>query len=355
MSKQSPLIPSDAYNSFLSDLKKRINSAQIKAALAVNQELILLYWRMGLDILEREQTEGWGSKVIRRLSKDLKREFPDMRGFSPRNLQYMRALAEAYPDETIVLQVIAQIPWGHNQSLLNKLNSRPQRLWYAQKALENGWSRSILDIQIDTDLLGRQGGADTNFERTLPPKDSDLSQQLLKDPYNFSFLKLETASQERDLERALVEHIREFLLELGVGFAFVGSQYRLEVEGSEFFIDLLFYHLKLRRYVVIDLKTTDFKPEFAGKMNFYVNAVDNMLAEAWDEPTIGIVLCKSKKKTIVEYALNSISTPIGVSTYKLRESLPPELRDCLPTAEQLQAELEVAAKEVTAQTDETTP
>lgn len=355
MPNQSPLIPPDAYNAFLSDLKKRINSAQIKAALAVNQELILLYWRIGSDILQREQTEGWGSKVIRRLSQDLKREFPDMRGFSPRNLQYMRALAEAYPDESIVLQLIAQIPWGHNQSLLNKLNSRPHRLWYAQQALENGWSRSILDIQIDTNLLDRQGGADTNFERTLPPTDSDLSQQLLKDPYNFSFLKLEKASQERDLERALVEHIREFLLELGVGFAFVGSQYRLEVDGSEFFIDLLFYHLKLRRYVVIDLKTADFKPEFAGKMNFYVNAVDNMLAEDWDEPTIGIVLCKSKRKTIVEYALNSISTPIGVSTYKLRENLPPELRDCLPTAEQLQAELEVAAKEVTTQADNTSP
>lgn len=355
MPKKSPLIPPDAYNAFLSDLKKRINSAQIKAALAVNQELILLYWRIGSDILQREQTEGWGSKVISRLSKDLKREFPDMRGFSLRNLQYMRALAEAYPDESIVLQVIAQIPWGHNQSLLNKLNSRPQRLWYAQQAMENGWSRSILEAQIDTNLLARQGVADTNFERTLPPQDSDLSQQLLKDPYNFSFLKLEKASQERDLERALVGHIREFLLELGVGFAFVGSQYRLEIEGSEFFIDLLFYHLKLRRYVVIDLKTTDFKPEFAGKMNFYVHAVDNMLAEDWDEPTIGIVLCKSKRKTIVEYALDSINTPIGVSTYKLRESLPPELRDCLPTAEQLQAELEVAAKEVKAQTDNTSP
>ncbi len=344
MSSQIPLVSSDAYNAFLSDLKERIRSAQIKAALAVNHELIVLYWQLGREILQREKTEGWGSKVITRLSKDLKREFPDTKGFSPRNLRYMRALAEAYSDEAIVLRVIAQIPWGHNQSLINKLKDQKQRLWYAQQTMQYGWSRNILEMQIESNLLGRQGEAATNFDRTLPPKDSDLSNHLLKDPYNFGFLKLEQASQERDLERALVSHIREFLLELGVGFAFVGSQYRLEVDGNEFFIDLLFYHLKLRRYVVIDLKTTDFKPEFAGKMNFYVNAVNDMLCEEWDEPTIGIVLCKSKNKTIAEFALNSINSPIGVSTYKLREELPPELRDCLPTAEQLEVELDFAMK-----------
>lgn len=352
MSSQLPLIPSDAYNAFLSDIKDRIRSAQIKAALAVNHELIVLYWQMGREILRREKTEGWGSKVINRLSKDLKREFPDTKGFSPRNLRYMRALADAYPDEAIVLRVIAQIPWGHNQSLINKLSNQEKRLWYAQRTMEYGWSRSILEMQIETNLLGRQGEAATNFDRTLPPQDSDLSNHLLKDPYNFGFLKLEKASQERDLERALVSHIREFLLELGVGFAFVGSQYRLEVAGSEFFIDLLFYHLKLRRYVVIDLKTTDFKPEFAGKMNFYVNAVNDMLCEEWDNPTIGIVLCKSKNKTIAEFALNSISSPIGISTYKLREELPPELRDCLPTAEQLEVELDFAMKELEEASDQ---
>lgn len=352
MSSQLPLIPSEAYNAFLSDIKDRIRSAQIKAALAVNHELIVLYWQMGQEILRREKTEGWGSKVINRLSKDLKREFPDTKGFSPRNLRYMRALADAYSDEAIVLRVIAQIPWGHNQSLINKLSDQEKRLWYAQKTMEYGWSRSILEMQIETNLLGRQGEAATNFDRTLPPQDSDLSNHLLKDPYNFGFLKLEKASQERDLERALVSHIREFLLELGVGFAFVGSQYRLEVDGNEFFIDLLFYHLKLRRYVVIDLKTTDFKPEFAGKMNFYVNAVNDMLCEEWDKPTIGIVLCKSKNKTIAEFALNSISSPIGISTYKLREELPPELRDCLPTAEQLEVELDFAMKELEEASDE---
>ncbi|MEL6882359.1 MAG: PDDEXK nuclease domain-containing protein [Cyanobacteria bacterium J06650_10] len=346
MPSQPPLIPSDAYNDFLSNLKERIRSAQVKAALAVNSELIKLYWQLGREILQREETEGWGSKVIVRLSKDLKREFPDTKGFSHRNLRYMRALAEAYPDEAIVLRVIAQIPWGHNQSLINKLNSQGQRVWYAQQVIEQGWSRSILEMQIDSNLIGRLGEAETNFKKTLPPRDSDLSNSILKDPYNFGFLTLEKASQERDLERALVSHIREFLLELGVGFAFVGSQYRLEVDGDEFFLDLLFYHLKLRRYVVIDLKTTDFKPEFAGKMNFYVNAVNKMVCEEWDQPTIGIVLCKSKSKTIAEFALEAINSPIGVSTYKLREELPPELRDCLPTAEQLEVELDVAMKEL---------
>lgn len=352
MPSQSPLIPSDAYNDFLSHLKERIRSAQIKAALAVNSELITLYWQLGREILQRERTEGWGSKVITRLSKDLKREFPDTKGFSPRNLRYMRALAEAYPDEAIVLRVIAQIPWGHNQSLINKLNDQEQRLWYAQQTIEYGWSRSILEMQIDSNLIGRQGEAATNFAKTLPPSDSDLSNQILKDPYNFSFLKLEKAAQERDLERALVSHIREFLLELGVGFAFVGSQYRLEIDGDEFFLDLLFYHLKLRRYVVIDLKTTDFKPEFAGKMNFYVNAVNKIVCEEWDQPTIGIVLCKSKSKTVAEFTLNSINSPIGVSTYKLQEELPPELRSCLPTAEQLEVELDVAMKNLSDESSE---
>lgn len=346
MSSQPPLMPPDAYAAFLTDLKVRISTAQIKAALAVNQELIHLYWQIGTDILQREKVEGWGSKVINRLSQDLKSSFPDMRGFSPRNLRYMRALAAAYPDEKIVLRVIAQIPWGHNQSLLNKLDSQEQRLWYAQQSVENGWSRNILEMQIDTHLFNRQGKAVTNFAQALPPEDSDLSQQLLKDPYNFSFLKLEKASKERDLERALVSRIREFLLELGVGFAFIGSQYRLDVAGNEFFIDLLFYHLKLRRYIVIDLKTTDFKPEYAGKMNFYVNAVNDLLRDEQDNPTIGIVLCRSKNRTIAEFALATVHNPIGVSTYKLRDELPPALRNSLPTAEQLERELEKAAREV---------
>ncbi|NJM98561.1 MAG: DUF1016 domain-containing protein [Phormidesmis sp. RL_2_1] len=342
---QFPLLASDAYESFLSDLKIRIRRAQIRAAQAVNTEVTLLYWEIGQDILQRQETEGWGSKVIDRLSKDLKREFPDMRGFSTRNLKYMRKLAEAYPDREIVQRTAAQIPWRHNQVLLEKLKEREKRLWYAQQSLENGWSRDILIMQIESNLYQRQGGAVTNFERTLPKPESDLAQQMIKSPYNFEFLSLGKEVQERELEKALVEHIREFLIELGVGFAFVGSQYRLEVEGDEFFIDLLFYHFKLRRFVVIDLKTTDFKPEYAGKMNFYVAAIDDLLRHPDDNPTIGMVLCRSSKSTIVEYALRDVNTPIAVSTHQL----PAQLQDSLPTPGQLEMELETAAREIEAQ------
>lgn len=347
MSRSGSLFPADEnYTSFLRSLKERIRQAQIKAALAVNNELILLYWQIGREILNRQKQEGWGAKVIERLAQDLKQEFTDMSGFSPRNLKYMRALAEAYPDEQIVLRLIAQIPWGHNQTLLNKLKSYEQRLWYAQKAIENSWSRDVLTLQIETDLYARQGGAITNFERTLPELDSDLAQQLIKDPYNFDFLNISENAKERELEQALVERIRNFLLEMGIGFAFVGSQYRLEVEGDEYFIDLLFYHLKLHCYIVIDLKVTEFKPEYSGKMNFYISVVNNLLRTEVDGPTIGIILCRSKKKTTVEFALDTVQNPIGVSTYKLRGELPPPLQNCLPTVEQLEMELEAAVLEL---------
>jgi predicted nuclease of restriction endonuclease-like (RecB) superfamily len=328
------------YASFLRSLKEQIRQAQVRAALAVNHELILLYWKIGRDILTRQQQEGWGTKVIDRLAQDLKREFPAMSGFSSRNLKYMRSFAEAYPDEQIVLRVIAQIPWGHNQTLLNKLKSFDQRIWYAQKTLENGWSRDILTLQIDSKLFNRQGSAVTNFERTLPALDSDLAQQLVKDPYNFDFLTLSENVKESELERALVERIRDFLLELGIGFAFVGSQYRLEVEGDEYILDLLFYHLKLHCYIVIDLKVTEFKPEHSGKMNFYISAVNNLLCTEVEGPTIGIILCRSKKKTTVEFALDTLQNPIGVATYKLRDELPLSLQECLPTIEQLEMELQ---------------
>lgn len=349
MSQPPSLFPQEEnYISFLNGLKRRIQSAQVKAILAVNQELLLLYWHIGREILERQQQEGWGSKVIDRLAKDLKREFPDMKGFSPRNLKYMRAFADAYPDKQIVQGALAQITWYHNVALLEKLKDPEQRLWYASKTVENGWSRNVLIMQIETNLHQRQGGAVTNFGRTLPAEQSDLSRALLKDPYNFGFLSLTDEAQERDLERALVERIRDFLLELGVGFAFVGSQYRLEVEGDEYFIDLLFYHLKLHCYVVIDLKMTEFKPEYAGKMNFYVSAVNHLLCDDRDEPTIGIVLCRSKKRTVVEFALDTVHNPIGVSTYKLRDELPPSLQGSLPTAQQLEMEMNAAVSEIEA-------
>ncbi|MEO1145917.1 MAG: PDDEXK nuclease domain-containing protein [Cyanobacteria bacterium J06638_22] len=338
-------LTSDRYEDFLTSLKTRIRQAQIKAALAINRELIILYWQIGQDIVQRQSEEGWGAKVIDRLARDLKMEFPDIKGFSPRNLKYMRALAEAYPDEQIVLRVIAQIPWGHNQSLLNKLETQEQRLWYAQKVIENGWSRNTLELQIKSDLFSRQGEALTNFETTLPAPQSDLAQSLLKSEYNLEFLELKEKAHERELEQALVNHMQRFLLELGVGFSFMGHQYRLEVDGDEFFIDLLFYHVHLRCYVVIELKTTEFRPEYSGQINFYVSVIDDQLRHPDDQPTIGIVLCRSRKKSVVHYALRGMSQPLGVSTYELGvgDMLPDAVQQSLPSVEQLQMEIELVA------------
>lgn len=345
MSERPSPIPEN-YDDFLRDLKERIRSAQVRAALSVNRELVLLYWQLGQDILTRQRQQGWGAKVITKLSKDLRQAFPEMKGFSRTNLLYMRAFAEAYPDEQIVQAVLGQITWYHNIALLDKLKSLEERLWYAQKTVEHGWSRNVLVHQIETGLHRRLGAALTNFDRTLPKPQSDLAQQLLKDPYNFEFLSLGQEVQERDLERALVNHIRDFLLELGVGFAFVGSQYHLEIEGDDYYIDLLFYHLRLRCYVVIDLKMKEFQPEYSGKMNFYISAVDDLLRHPDDQPTIGIILCRGKKKTIAEYALRDLNKPIGISTYKLKDSLPQTLQDNLPTLEQLEIELNTVASEI---------
>ena len=339
------MLPSDSYELFLNDLKKRISTARVKAALAVNKELILLYWQIGTKILAKQEEKGWGSKVIPQLAKDLKREFPDMKGFSQRNLKYMRTFADAWPDEEFVHQLGAQIPWKHNCELLTKVKDPAAREWYIRKTVEHGWSRDVMMMQIDTDLYQRQGSAVTNFERTLPKPQSDLAQQMLKDPYSFEFLTISDDAAERDLERGLVERIRDFLLELGTGFSFVGSQYYLNIGGEDFYLDLLFYHLKLRCFIIIDLKMGDFKAEYSGKMNLYVSAVDDMLRHENDEPTIGMVLCRSKNKTIAEYALRNVSTPIAVSTHKL----PKKLQDSLPTPEQLEMEIEAAVNAIEAQ------
>ncbi|MBD2054476.1 DUF1016 domain-containing protein [Oculatella sp. FACHB-28] len=340
------------YDQFLRNLKERIRTAHVRAALAVNRELVALYWQIGQEILARQQQQGWGAKVIERLAKDLRKEFPEMRGFSPRNLKYMRAFAEAYPDEQMVQQAAAQIPWFHNCVLLDKVKDPEERLWYIQKTLEYGWSRNVLVLQVESGLYQRQGGAITNFEQVLPPAQSDLVQQIIKDPYHFDFLGLGEERSERILERGLIDHIRDFLMELGVGFAFLGSQYPIEVSGKEYRLDLLFYHVKLHCYVVIDLKMGEFEPEFSGKMNFYVAAVDNLLRSPKDEPTIGIVLCKSKDKTTVEYALQGIQKPIGVATFQLERELPDPLKGILPTAEQLEVELNAAVVEVQPETEE---
>jgi len=327
------------YPSFLDGLKARIRAAQVKAALSVNAELVLLYWSIGRDILARQEKEGWGAHVIDRLSADLHAAFPEMKGFSPRNLKYMRAFAAAWVDEAIVQGPLAQLTWYHNITLLEKVDRAEHRLWYGRQAIEHGWSRNVLLAQIETSLHARAGKALTNFKATLPPPHSDLAQQSLKDPYIFDFLTLGPDAQERDLERGLVEHVRDFLLELGVGFAFVGSQVHLVVEGEDFYIDLLFFHLKLRCFVVIELKTGEFKPEYAGKLNFYLSAVDAQMRHEGEQPSIGLVLCKKKNKVIVEYALRDMKKPIGVSAYKLLEKLPASLKGSLPTVEELEAEL----------------
>ena len=345
MAKQSDLTPG-SYHEFLRDLKAKIRQSQVKAALSVNREMILLYWQIGQDILERQQQEGWGTKVVDRLAQDLKLEFPGMQGFSSRNLKYMRAFAAAYPVETlepIVQQVAAQIPWAHHCVLLDKVKDPDQRLWYMQKTIAQSWSRNVLVHQIASGLYDRQGEALTNFEATLPAPQSDLAQSLLKSEYNLDFLQLREQAHERELERALIDHMQKFLLELGVGFSFVGSQYRLEVEGDEFFVDLLFYHLHLRCYVVIELKTTEFQPDYAGQINFYINVVDDHLRHPDDQPTIGLVLCRSRKRAIVHYALRGMTQPIGVSTYNT--NLPEAVRASLPSVERLQAAIEAVSAE----------
>lgn len=261
-----------------------------------------------------------------------------MKGFSARNLKYMRALAEAWPDEPIVQQLVAQIPWGHNIRILDRLKDPAEREWYVRATIEHGWSRMILEAQIETRLIDRQGSALTNFDRTLPAPQSELARQLIKDPYNFDFLSLGEDAQERELHRGLLQHLRDFMTELGLGFAYVGSEYHLEVGGEDFFVDLLFYHLKLRCFVVIELKTTKFKPEYAGKMNFYLSAIDDLLRHRDDQPSIGIIICKTKNQVVAEYALRDMAKPIGVSEHQLTESLPDDLKGRLPTVEQLEAE-----------------
>jgi len=334
---KSNLMPDEgSYIAFLDDLKTRIRSAQVKAALAVNRELILLYWQIGQEILSRQQAEGWGSKVIQRLAQDLKREFPDIKGFSRTNLLYMRAFAEAWPDEQNVHQLGGQIPWRHNCVILDKVKDAQERQWYIQQTIEHGWSRSILTAQIESGLYQREGGAVTNFEYTLPPPQSELAHQIVKDPYNFDFLTIAKDAETKDLKRALVAHMRDFLLELGVGFSFVRQNYRIDIGGEEFQIDMLFYHLRLRCFIVIQLEMGSFRPEQSGVMNFYLSAMDDQERQPDDQPTIGIILCKTKDRTIAEYSLRNLNNPIAVAEHRFSQ--------VLPSAEQLESELDTATR-----------
>lgn len=343
MKKASVNITTEGYDSFLNDLKVRIRSAQVKALLSVNRELVQLYWSIGKSIVEQQENAGWGKAVVENLAKDLKNEFPEVKGLSSRNLWDMRRFYEAYRHHSNLRQVVAEIPWGHNLLLLNKVRDPAVCEWYVLQTIENGWSRTVLQHQIESDLYNRQVQAPktNNFLQTLPPLQSELVQQAFKDTYVFDFLALGPQVLERDIEVGLLNQVEKFLLELGRGFALLGRQFHMEVGGQDYYIDLLFYHYVLRCLVAIDLKIEEFKPEFAGKMNFYLAALDDQVKNVQDQPSIGIILCKEKNNTIVEYALRDMSKPIGVSAYQLSKYAPVDIRDSLPTPAEFEKALRI--------------
>ena len=332
-----PTLPPD-YALWLTDLKQRIQGARQRALLSANAAQIQLYHSIGRDILERQSQQGWGSKVIDRLASDLRAAFPAMKGLSATNLKYMRFFAQECPDLLIGQQSADQLPWFHIVTLITKLTEPVLRDWYAHTALEQSWPRDTLVIQIKNQLHLRQGAAVTNFGQRLAPPQAGLASQILKDPYHFDFLGLGDEAHERDIENALVRHVTRFLLELGAGFAFVGRQFRLEVAGDEFFIDLLFYHTRLKCYVVVELKAHAFKPEHVGQLSFYLSAVDAQVKAADDKPTIGLLLCRSQNRLVAEYALSGIDKPIGVAEYQLVRALPEPLDTSLPSIEAIEAE-----------------
>ena len=363
------------YPVLLKDVKDRIRRAQVRATMSANAELLHMYWDVGRIIDAQRTTEGWGTKVIERLAQDIRNELPETKGFSERNLKRMLAFYNEYrmlpfgplpvaqlpgaalpspigplpvaqsnapapsTESALLLQYILQLPWTHNAALLSVKNVS-SRLWYMAQTLEHGWSKDWLIEQIQRNAYERQGKAVTNFTTHLPPPESALAQESLKDPYIFDFLTLEEPFHERELETGLIAHLEKFLLELGAGFAFVGRQYHLEVSEQDFYIDLLFYHLKLRCYVVIELKKGKFKPEYAGKMNFYCSVVDDKLRHTQDNPTIGLILCQANDKIIAEYALKDVNKPIGISEYELTRALPDNLKSSLPTVEEIEERLE---------------
>lgn len=335
----NPQLAPEDYADWLAQLKGQIAQARQRAALAINAELVQLYARIGRDILQRQQAQGWGAKVIERLARDLKEAFPDMRGWSTSNLKYMRFFAQHCPDGQFGQQPADQLPWFHIVTLLTQLDSMQDRAWYATQTLQHGWSRTTLAVHIKNRLHLRQGAAVTNFEARLPAPASALALETLKDPYLFDFLGLGDDAQEREIENGLIRHITRFLLELGAGFAFVGRQFRLEVGGDEFFIDLLFYHTRLKCYVVVELKATAFRPEHAGQLNFYLAAVDAQVKAEDDKPTIGLLLCKQQNRLVAEYALSGIDKPIGVAEYQLLRDLPNALEQSLPSIADIEAEL----------------
>jgi predicted nuclease of restriction endonuclease-like (RecB) superfamily len=333
------IIKSNEYARFLTDLKEKVRTSQQRAIVQVNQQLIMLYHHIGSEIIRLQKEKGWGSSVINQLSKDLKSSFPDMQGFSPRNLGYMKKFAEQYWDGEFLQQAAAKLPWFHLVTIISSIKDFETQSFYIQKTIENGWSRGYLLEQIKTGLHKRSGKAVTNFQTNLPAPFSELAEQSLKDPYLFDFLTVGQEAHEKAIENAIIEHIEKFLLELGAGFAFVGRQYKLIVSDKSYYIDLLFYHLKLRSFVVVEIKANEFKPSHAGQVNFYLSAVDDLLRHSTDNPTIGLILCEHKDNVTAEYALKDINKPIGISEYQLSKSIPENLRDLLPSVDDIEAQL----------------
>lgn len=339
------------YTDWIKDIKKRISTSQMRASVRVNQELLSLYWFLGGEIIEKQEKAKWGDKLLQQMSKDLQKDFPNVKGFSKRNLELVRKWYLYYcnyvQENVIAKQPVSQleniiifnIPWGHNLKLISKCKSIEESIFYAKNVLEYGWSRTVLEHQIESGLYERQGSALTNFTKTLPEQQSDLAQQVLKDPYKFDFLEMTADYDEKELEDALVDHITQFLLELGTGFAYVGRQYELKVGESFFYLDLLFYHIKLHCYVVIELKTVKFEPSFAGQLKFYVTAVNKQLKSETENPTIGIIICKSKDEVVAEYALEDIEQPIGITEYELSKVLNQEIKSNLPSIEEIESEM----------------
>jgi len=330
------------YTTWLIDLKFRVRESQTKAIIKVNSKMIMLYWHIGHDILDRQDKHGWGSNVVNQLSKDLKHEFPDMTGFSRSNLMYMRSFAEAWSGDEIIQAPLGQLTWYHQIALLTNLKDQSERLWYAAEAVKNGWSRNVLVAQIDTQLHLRKGAAVTNFKTTLPEYQSELVQQTFKDPYIFDFLTIAHDAKERDVELGLIDHISKFMMELGKGFAYMGRQYPLKIGGQDYFLDLLFYNVNLHCFVIIDLKIDDFKPEYAGKMQFYLNVLDGAHKSPIGATPIGIILCREKNNVIVEYALKDSTKPLGVATYTVTQTPPPEIKAIMPTVEEFEREMDEA-------------
>jgi predicted nuclease of restriction endonuclease-like (RecB) superfamily len=337
------MLQESEYKAWVVELKSRLRAMQLKAAISVNSALLEFYWELGAEIVERQKSSTWGDGFLKQLSQDLMADFPEMKGFSKRNLEQIRRWYIFYGSDSSIAQQpvaqLAQVPWGHNLLIVSKCQSQQEASYYIENSIQYGWSRAVLTHQIESNLWQREGKAIANFSTTLPSPQSDLAQQTLKDPYVFDFLSLTKDYNERDLELGLVEHITQFLLELGAGFAYLGRQIPLQVGDRDFFLDLLFYHTQLHCYVVIELKTGDFEPEYAGKLNFYLKAVDETLRRSGDEPTIGLLLCKNRDRLVAEWALSDVQKPIGISEYQITHDLPTEIRSSLPSIEQIETEL----------------